>query len=251
MDVFGIIVILVAGFAGGFTNAVSAAGSLFTLPAFIFAGLTPAEANATNRIAILAQNFSSITTFRKSGVVHDNYVFWLSLATLPGALIGAWFSLKIPDELFTKILSVVMIVFLVITILNPLKSNANASQERNGKWHKTIGVITYFFIGIYGGFIQAGSGFFIMAGCLLINRFDIVKTNYFKAVIMFSYTLAALTIFVWKGNVFWLHGILMAAAMSAGAYVGVKWSIKASEVWIKRVIIFLILCMSLYLWFLK
>lgn len=251
MDVLGIIVILIAGFAGGFTNAVSAAGSMFSLPAFIFAGLTPAEANATNRIAILAQNFSSITTFRKSGVPHDNYVFWLSLATIPGAVVGAWFSLKISDEIFTKTLSLVMIVFLAITLANPLKSEAVKSRERTGNLYKLIGVVVYFFIGIYGGFIQAGSGFFIMAGCLLINRFDIVKTNYFKAVIMFTYTLAALSIFLWKGNVFWQHGLWMAAAMSAGSYVGVKWSIKANEVWIKRVIVFLIICMATYLWFLK
>ncbi|MCS6934053.1 MAG: sulfite exporter TauE/SafE family protein [Chitinophagales bacterium] len=248
MDITSVLIVLAAGFAGGFTNAVSAAGSLFTLPAFMFAGLTPAEANATNRIAILAQNFSSTLTFRQNGIAHDPYVFWLSAATVPGAMLGAWFSLQISDELFTKILSVVMVMFLIITITNPLKYKQQ-HHERTDLKYKLLGAVVYFFIGVYGGFIQAGTGFFLMAGCMLIHRFDILKTNYFKSVIMLIYTLAALAVFLWKGHVLWLHGLLMAAAMGAGAYVGVKWSIRAEEVWIKRVIVLLIIAMAAYLWF--
>lgn len=249
-DIISITVILIAGVLAGFINAVSAAGSLVSLPAFIFAGLSPAEANATNRVAILAQNASSAYTFYSKGIPADNYMWWLALASIPGAILGAWFSLKIPDWLFTKLLSGILVFFLIITIVNPLK-NAVGSQPLLSNTRKAVGVFTYFIIGIYGGFIQAGTGFFLMAGCLLIHRFDIVKTNYYKAVIMFSYTLAAFAVFLANGRVIWAHGLLMAAGMSIGAYVGSRWVIQANEVWIKRVIVFLISSMAVYLWFFK
>ena len=111
--------------------------------------------------------------------------------------------------------------------------------------------MAYFFIGIYGGFIQAGTGFFLMATSLLLNRFEIVKTNYYKAVVMFMYTLAAFAVFVFKGNIFWLQGCIMGAAMGVGAFLGSRWTIVASDVWIKRVIAALIISMAAYLWFFK
>src|SRR5436189_211039 len=114
MQILSLVIILLAGVVAGFINAVLAAGSLITLPAFIFAGLTSAEANATNRVAILFQNLFSSYGFRSKGLKTEKYMWWLAAATVPGAVIGAWFSLKIPDYIFNKILAGVMIVFLII-----------------------------------------------------------------------------------------------------------------------------------------
>lgn len=177
-------------------------------------------------------------------------MLWVSLAAMPGAVLGAWYSLKIPEELFTKILSGVMVVFLLITLFNPLKlKNDNPPPLTAGR--KIAGIVAHFFAGIYGGFIQAGTGFFLMAASLLIHRYDIVKTNYYKAVVMFMYTTAAFCVFFFKGDIQWLQGIVMAIAMSIGGFLGSRWTIVASDIWIKRVIAFLILGMAVYLWFFK
>lgn len=247
---FNVMILLIAGFAGGFVNAVSAAGSLITLPAFIFAGLSPAQANATNRIAILIQNFSSVSAYRTKGIKTEPYMWWAALAAIPGAIAGAWFSLKIPDDMFTKILSVVMILFLVITLSNPLK-NVTKQNERMSLGYKISGLVLFFLIGIYGGFIQAGTGFFIMAAGLLHHRFDLIKTNLYKALVMFTYTIAAVLMFMWKGDILWLQGIILALGMGAGAFSGVRWSMVVSEIWLKRVIVVIVSAMAIYLWFLK
>jgi hypothetical protein len=247
---FNVMILLIAGFAGGFVNAVSAAGSLITLPAFIFAGLSPAQANATNRIAILIQNFSSVSAYRTKGIKTEPYMWWAALAAIPGAIAGAWFSLKIPDDMFTKILSVVMILFLVITLSNPLK-NVTKQNERVSLGYKISGLVLFFLIGIYGGFIQAGTGFFIMAAGLLHHRFDLIKTNLYKALVMFTYTIAAVLMFMWKGDILWLQGIILALGMGAGAFSGVRWSMVVSEIWLKRVIVVIVSAMAIYLWFLK
>ena len=113
----------------------------------------------------------------------DDYKWWLALACVPGAVIGSLFAVKIPEEIFNKILLGVMLFFLVITIINPLKAKRE-TEERIYLPYKIAGVVIYFFNGIYGGFIQAGSGFFLMAPMLLLHRFDINKTNYYKYILL-------------------------------------------------------------------
>jgi uncharacterized membrane protein YfcA len=93
--------------------------------------------------------------------------------------------------------------------------------------------------------------FFLMAGCQLLHRFPFAKANFYKAFIMSSYALAAFLLFVFNGNIRWVHGLLMAVGMSAGGYAGVRWSIGASEAQIRRVIVVMILCMVAYLWFFR
>ncbi len=250
LSLVSILILLVGGVVAGFVNAVSAAGSLISLPLLIFTGLPAGDANATNRVGVLIQNMSSAMGFRTKGIKTEEYMWWLAAASVPGALLGAWFSLKIPDEVFNRILSVVMLVFLVITLANPLK-NAAGTEPRMDTKHKIIGVIAFFFSGVYGGFIQAGSGFFIMAGCMFIHRFDIVKANYYKAVIMLVYTVAAFLLFFFKGHINWAYGLVLSIGMAVGGFMGSRWSITAGEKMIKLFIVVVISALSVYLWVFK
>lgn len=250
MEIVHLLILFIAGIAVAFINTISAAGSLVSLSALMFAGLSSAEANATNRIPIIFQSFFSAKGFESKGIKGDSYKWWLAMACVPGAVIGALFAVKIPAEVFNKILLVVMLLFLVITLVNPLKTK-NDAEERMQPKHKIAGVMLYFFIGIYGGFIQAGSGFFLMAPALLLHRFGINKTNYFKVYITLFYTLAALAVFVWKGNIHWYYGMVMSGGTSLGGWLTSRWSVSISEHWMKRLVAMLILLLTLYIWLYK
>jgi hypothetical protein len=248
MTLSTILILLIFGVLAGFVNTVSAAGSLIAVPSLIFGGLPATDANATNRIGVLFQNMAAVYGFRSKGVRGDNYMWWLALAAIPGAILGALFAVKIDAFLLNKILAILMVVFIFITLFNPLKPTEKVTPRLDTR-HKVAGFVSYFFIGIYGGFIQAGTGFFMMATGLLIHRFDIVKTNYYKAFIMFIYTIAALGIFLWKGNVHWAEGLLLAVGMSLGGWIGSRWSVDASEERIKWLMIVVLAVFSVKLWF--
>lgn len=245
MEAVDVVIVFLAGIAVAVINTVSAAGSLVSLSAFMFAGLTSAEANATNRIPIIFQSFFSVKGFESKGIAGDNYKWWLAAACVPGAVIGAVFAVKIPSEIFDKILLGVMLLFLAVTIINPLKTKTDATERVELK-HKIAGVIIYFFIGIYGGFIQAGSGFFLMAPALLLHRYNIHKTNYYKVFITLIYTFAALGVFIWKGNINWSYGLVMSAGTSLGGWLTSRWSVAVDEVWMKRLIAAMIAALTLY-----
>ena len=250
MEMIHLLILFVAGIVVAFINTISAAGSLVSLSALMFAGLSSSEANATNRIPIIFQSFFSSKGFESKGISGDSYKWWLSMACVPGAVIGALFAVKIPAEVFNKILLVVMFLFLVITLANPLKVKSVA-EERMQLKHKVVGVMIYFLIGIYGGFVQAGSGFFLMAPALLLHRFGINKTNYYKVFITLFYTLAALVVFVWKGNIHWYYGLVMSGGTSLGGWLTSRWSVGIGEQWMRRLVAVLILLLTLYIWLYK
>ena len=87
----------------------------------IFMGLPSGIANGTNRVALLAQNIVAVTKFRSSGVLSGSYSIYLGLITLLGTIIGDLLAVDIPERLFNRILSIVMIPVMLLIILDPVK----------------------------------------------------------------------------------------------------------------------------------
>ena len=248
MDYLQALFLIFIGVIAGFVNTVAGGGSLLTLPILIFLGLPPAMANGTNRIALFFQNISAIAGFKSKGVYVFPFSLWVGISALMGAIIGAQFSVQIRGELFNQILAIVMVAVVIITIINPIKNPAKA-LERLGKKHQFIGIIVFFFIGIYGGFIQAGVGFIILAALTLINHISLVKANSIKVFVVFSYTIVALLIFVLENQVNWTYGLTLAIGNTAGAWIASRWSVKKGDVWIRRFMIVMVTALALKLWF--
>ncbi len=163
MELTDAIIIIAAGIVAGFLNVVAGGGSLITLPLLIFLGLPSAVANATNRIGIIGQNIFAVAGFRSKGVSTWPYSLYLGISAMLGAIIGARIAVDIEDQLFNRILSLIMVVVAIMIIVRPLKKSGE-QEERLDRKHQIIGILSFFGVGIYGGFIQAGVGF-IMIPC--------------------------------------------------------------------------------------
>ena len=69
------------GVISGFLNVTAGGGSLLTVPALVFLGLSGPAANGTNRIGILLQNLTTIWAFRNRGFSDFKLSASLALAT--------------------------------------------------------------------------------------------------------------------------------------------------------------------------
>ena len=249
MDILDYVLIIGVGIVAGFLNVIAGGGSLITLPVFIvFFGLPPVIANATNRVALFFQNISAVSGFHSKGVKVYPYSLYVGLAAIPGAIIGAIISTKLDDTLFNKIIAVVMIGVIILTFFSPNKANDEHTERMDTK-HQIIGSVTFFLIGFYGGFIQAGVGFLIMASITNINRLSLLKTNAIKVFVVFLYTAAALIVFVWKGLIYWEYGLSLAVGSSTGAWIASRWSVKVPEKIIKRIVAVAVTGLAIKLWF--
>ena len=120
-----VIILLICGVIAGFINTVAGGGSLLTLPILIFMGLPSNIANGTNRIAIFMQNIFSISGYKSRGVSDFKYSSWLSVSALIGSIIGAKIAINIDEDMFNKILSVVIIIVVLTIIYNKKTFNIN------------------------------------------------------------------------------------------------------------------------------
>lgn len=229
------LILFVIGVVTGFINILAGGGSLLTLPILIFFGLPTATANGTNRIAILIQNMAAITGF------HQNKVFpWRVslLATLPallGAILGARIAVDIPDDTFKQLLAVIMIVVLVIIIVDPMKKIRATPQPLAGR-RRIYFLLGFFFIGLYGGFIQAGVGFMVIV-VMLLAGFDMVQTNAVKVLVIFLFTIAALGVFIQHGQVSYLYGMGLGAGNAVGGYWASHVAVKKGHGWIRGFVV--------------
>ncbi|MDH3267612.1 MAG: sulfite exporter TauE/SafE family protein [Ignavibacteria bacterium] len=237
-----VIILFFVGIIAGFLNVTAGGGSTLTLPTLIFLGLESSVANGTNRVAILVQNISAVYSFKKEKYQDLKASFILSLFTLPGAIAGALLAVKLDDEFFQKILGIIMIG-VILSMFIPQKQT---NSKGNSKLSFSIAV-SMFGIGFYGGFIQVGVGFLIMASLKYLMRLNLVLVNMHKVFIVLIYTIPALIIFIVTDNVNWFLGLSLAAGNALGGWWGAKMSVKKGEGFIKGVLIIAILIMALKL----
>jgi uncharacterized membrane protein YfcA len=233
------------GVVSGFLNVLAGGGSVLTLPVLIFMGLDGALANGTNRVAILIQNISSVSGFQRSRGYPLRTVITYALWTLPGAVAGALFAINVSDELFKRILAVV-IIGVVITLLIPRNSLWTGDPRERLPRSRWI-YPALFAIGFYGGFIQVGVGFLFMAALFHLLKLDLVSVNMYKVFIVLVYTVPALAIFVWSGDVDWLLGWILAAGSALGGWLAVKSSIRGGEKIIRLALVAALLIMGVKL----
>lgn len=247
MEWYEIPLIIITGFAAAFLNTVGGGGSLFSVPILTFLGLPITSANATSRVAILFQNVFAVVGFKSKGVeLPWPYSGYLGISSLFGGWIGAVMASRIEDEVFNKIFVGVMILSVFLILYDPFKSKG---AEKLSTKHQLIGVFLFFFIGIYGGFVQAGIGFMVIAVLSLVNNLSLVKSNYVKVFAAIVYTAVSVVVFAIEGKIYWITGLILAIGHALGGWYASRWSVDKGEVWIKRVMIVSILGMAIKLWF--
>ena len=141
-----------------------------------------------------------------------------------------------------------MIVVVVLIVFKPKVNYTELVERLTGK-HLYISMIAFFFIGVYGGFINAGIGFVIMLFLHYYNRLNLVKVNSAKVVIVLIYTTGALITFALADKVNWTYGLFLASGNFLGGWSSSRWSVKKGENSIKVFLIVIVVLMSIKLWF--
>ena len=245
-ELFKLALLFFSGAIAGFINIMAGGGSTITLPLLIFFGLDGALANGTNRIAVFVQNIAAIISFKQEKFAQFKLSFKLSICTLPGAIIGAIVAVKIGNELFQKILGIV-IIGIMITILFPQLNRRSKSHANDDSFNPWLLYPAMFGIGFYGGFIQAGVGFLIMAALLHLMNLDLVRVNMHKVFIVFVFTFPAILIFIFTDNVEWSYALILSAGNALGGWWSAKISVKKGEKVIRVVLLIAMLIMALKL----
>lgn len=240
------VAVIAAGFAAGFINTLAGSGSLITLPLLIFLGLPAPVANATNRVGVLLQNLVSTGSFYQQKVLDLRYGLMLSAPAVIGSVIGAQVAVDLNEEAMRRAIGVVMVIMLFVILFKPnrwLQGQPQGSRQ----YPSLLELVVFFGLGIYGGFIQAGVGIFLLSGLVLASGYDLVRANAIKVLIILFVTGVAMLVFAANNLVRFEVGLILAVGQVLGALAASRLAVKSGARFIRYLLIAVIVVSSLNL----
>jgi uncharacterized membrane protein YfcA len=233
MEWYMYLAVIAAGLFAGFVNTLAGSGSLITLPLLMFLGLPANIANGTNRIGVLVQSAISSWSFRQQKLFSVRETIWMAIPAVAGSIVGSLIAVRINERIMELLIAGLLIFMFFVILYKPekwLREQAVAISTRQ-RWLVTA---VLFFIGIYGGFIQAGVGIFLLSTLVLGAGLGLTKANAHKVLIVTALTGVALVIFILSGQVRFMYGIILAIGQGAGGWiasrVAVSWGPKVVRI---------------------
>jgi uncharacterized protein len=193
----------------------------------------------------LTQNFGGLAGFHRHGMINWDWALKASVPALAGAAIGVWAALTMPDFAFRRVLSIAMVVVTIWSLLNRQQHPQQA--ELRPPSHPLI-VFGFFVVGLYGGFIQAGVGFLVLAITTAAGM-DLVRGNAVKLLSVLLLTALSLTVFASANQVDWPRGLALGAGNLIGSQFGVRLAVFKGHDWLQKVVTATVVLFAILLWF--
>lgn len=219
------------GFLAAFIDAVVGGGGLISIPTLLAVGLPPSIALGTNKLASVFGSMTSAFRFICSGKVDLKLVGRLFVPVFILAMLGASLATFLPAQLLKPIVIVILTLVLLYTIFKKDWGDVRRVQSFTVKKAILITILLSL-IGFYDGFLGGGTGSFMMF-ILLMFGFDFLGAAGNAKVLNFASNLGALILFMILGEVNYLYGLIMAASMIVGSYVGAMFAIKQGVGYVK------------------
>jgi uncharacterized membrane protein YfcA len=161
------VAVLLAGVAAGTINTVVGSGTLITFPTLLAFGVPPVTANVSNTIGLVPGSISGAVGYRRELSGQRSRVLRLCVGSLIGGVAGAVLLLVLPDDAFSAIVPVLIVLGCVLVVLQPRISawvarrhDAAGGLPHHGTWWVWPGVLL---TGVYGGYFGAAQGVLLMA----------------------------------------------------------------------------------------
>jgi hypothetical protein len=228
----------VTGFVAGFINTLAGSGSLLTLPMLILLGLPANVANGTNRVGVLLG--SAVATWRLAahGISGLRDAAPLLVPSAAGAVLGAWGVVQLPAELFNRAFGLLMLVLLVPTL-----RGVRLETARRAPLPPLVRALACFAVGLYGGAFQAGVGVLLLS-VLTLAGIDVVRSTHIKTALNTCFTLLALPVFWWAGQIVWPEALVLGAGFGAGGAAGARLALAGGERLIKPVLAIAVIALA-------
>lgn len=223
---------------------------MLTLPVLIFLGLPPTVANGTNRVAILMQSVGAVSSFHRHRMVRWSWSYRAALPAALGAVVGSWLGTRLTDDTFQTVLAGVMLAVALFTILRPPPPEGagdDLDHEQFPGGRPALAAV-FFVAGMYGGFIQVGVGFIVLAAAAGAGL-DLVRGNALKVLVALVFTVPALVVYTSSGMVDWGVGAALGLGTLSGSLLGVRLNVLKGQRWIQRVVTVAVVALALKLLF--
>ncbi|GAA1048402.1 sulfite exporter TauE/SafE family protein [Arthrobacter russicus] len=235
ISVLTVLLIIVAGFAAGWIDAVVGGGGLIQLPAMLLLpGITPIQALATNKMgSIFGTATSSVTYYRR--VKPDlRTAIPMALIALAGSFGGALLAANLPQSVFKPIIVVALIAVAVFTAVKPNVGELTALRH-SGRRHYLVACLIGAVIGFYDGLIGPGTGSFLIIALVTAMGYAFLEASAKAKIVNLATNAGALLFFLPHGSLLWGVGLVLGLSNMAGGYLGARMAVAKGSKFIRLV----------------
>ena len=230
--ILSIFIVCAAAFLAGNLNALAGGGSFITLPALIFLGISPINANTTSAASLLPGYFGSVIGFKNLYRDLDRkHIITLASIASASSVLGALLLINTEDEVFISLLPWLILLATLLFIFNPKRSK----KEKPGNLPQFLGVSL---VSVYGGYFNGGLGIATLAALSLGREMTIKHLSAIKSLLSFLLTSVSVCIFFISGYIEWSYVFYMMIFSAIGGFCGAKLTQALPEITVRRFIIF-------------
>lgn len=240
LTLIGILALVGSGLLAGFVNTLAGGGALFTVPALMLLGMPADVANATNRLGVFLQSATAVWSYHQHDQLITDDLKAILIPNFFGTLVGALAASYTPVAILKPVLLGTMLLVTLVIVFKPKQAAAGENHIPFTLAQKRSGFFWLFLAGLYGGYIQAGVGFVLIAVFSGVLRYSLLQSNVLKMMSTLVFGGVSLTIFALRGQVLWVPGLILSLATMTGVYVAVRYSLNASERVLKAILLLMV-----------
>ena len=253
LELWQVLLVLLAGFWAGTINSIIGSGTLVTFPTLVAVGFPPVTAQISNAMGLVAAGFSGVFGYRRELRESRAVVPVLTVASLLGGVLGAFLLILLPPVVFGYAAPILIVVALTFVVLQPrlqawVRARAaarkgSADLEAPALPGRPVSPTLFalvFLAGVYGGYFVAAQGVLLMGilGVFLVGG-TLVHANAIKTWLSLAVNLiaaASYLLFAFE-RIDWTAVLLIAASSMVGGLVGARIGRRISPVALRIVIV--------------
>jgi uncharacterized protein len=230
------LLLLLAGLGAGLVNTLASSGSAISLPVLLMFGLSPLDANATNRLAVLFATMMALRTFQAKRLVDWNAGWKMAIPTVLGSLAGVLAAESMGRRDMALAITAAVLAALILLLTKMKKVLERPSPGSAGI--TTAGLIVLLLVGFWLGLIAIDGATYLLLVLVLLFHYDLVHANALKVLLGFLSTLVPVVLFAGHGSIHWPVGLAMSAGSMCGGYLGARLTMHAqAKFWIFRILV--------------
>ncbi|WP_312951096.1 sulfite exporter TauE/SafE family protein [Superficieibacter sp.] len=225
----------------GFIDSLAGGGGLLTVPALLAAGMTPAQALATNKLQACGGSLSSSIYFIRRKVVKLSDQKMNILMTFIGSTSGALLVQFVKSDLLRQILPVLVICIGLYFLLMPKLGEEDRQRRLYGL---PFALVAGGCVGFYDGFFGPGAGSFYALAFVTLCGYNLAKSTAHAKVLNATSNIGGLLLFILGGKVIWATGFVMLIGQFIGARIGSRLVLSKGQTLIRPMIVIVSAVMS-------
>ncbi len=231
-------------FFAGFVDSIAGGGGLLTVPALMLAGMSPAQAIATNKVQGAVAAASATYTFGRKGLIEWRKALGFTLVAFVSGIAGALCVRFLPRSVLDMLIPVLLIAIAIYFALSRKMKDEDAHARLPAL---AFGLTAPVAVGFYDGIFGPGAGSFYMLAFVTLLGYGVVRATAHTKLLNFASNLGSLLLYSWAGAVVWPIGLIMAGASFMGAQLGSRLAIRLGTRLIRPLLVLVSAAMALRL----